>query len=164
MSILGGIVQLALSLIAQLVAAESVLANGLAQGVGLTIGNALTYPYLTAVQTILYFDQRVRKEGFDLQLMAESLGVEPDPSQAVAAPYVAPPQYTPEQMAAAPYWPPPPGWQPPPPGWQPRRRGSHRSSGPRRPAGPARRRRRRRGTRRRSRHRVTTVPRASRRG
>ncbi len=119
-SILGGIVQLALALIAQLFAPESVLANGLAQGVGLTIGNALTYPYLTAIQTILYFDQRVRKEGFDLQLMAESLGVEPDPSQAVAAPYVAPVlQYTPEQMAAAPYWPPPPGWQPPPPGWQP---------------------------------------------
>ncbi len=119
-TILGGIAQVILSLIAQLVAPESVLANGLAQGVGLTIGNAITYPYLTAVVTILYFDQRVRKEGFDLQLMAETLGVEPDPSQAVAAPYVAAaPQYTPEQMAAAPYWPPPPGWQPPPPGWQP---------------------------------------------
>ena len=65
--------------------------------------------------TILYFDQRVRKEGFDLQLLAEGLGVERDPDAPLPAPFEPGPVYTPEQRAAAPYWPPPPGWVPPPP-------------------------------------------------
>ena len=69
-SVISGIVQFPLLIVAELVAGESALANGLAQGVGTTIGFAITYPYLTAILTILYFDQRVRKEGFDLQLMA----------------------------------------------------------------------------------------------
>ena len=78
------------------------------------LSGAITYPYLAAVLTILYFDQRVRKEGFDLQLLAEGFGVERDPDAPLPAPLIGDELYTPEQRAAAPYWPPPPGWMPPP--------------------------------------------------
>ena len=98
---------------AELPAPENAWANGLAQGLGYTISFAISTPYLVTVLTILYFDQRVRKEGFDLQLMAEGLGVARDPNAPIPEPLRAP-VYTPEQRAAAPYWPPPPGWQPPP--------------------------------------------------
>ena len=47
-----------------------------------------------AVLTILYFDQRVRKEGFDLQLTVQGLGVEPDPSHSAPAPFVEPERFT----------------------------------------------------------------------
>ena len=80
-SVISGIIQFPLLIIAEVAARENALANGLAQGVGSTIGFAITYPYVIAIVTILYFDQRVRKEGLDLLLMAEGLGVDPDPSR-----------------------------------------------------------------------------------
>ena len=70
--------------------------------VGSTLSSAITYPYLAAVLTILYFDQRVRKEGFDLQLLAEGLGGERDPDAPLPAPLIGDDLYTPEQRAAAP--------------------------------------------------------------
>ena len=73
------------------------------------------HPYLAAVLTILYFDQRVRKEGFDLQLQAEGFGIARDPDAPMPEPLIGDELYTPEQRASAPYWPPPPGWTPPPP-------------------------------------------------
>ena len=91
----------------------------------------VTYPYLAAVLTILYFDQRVRKEGFDLQLLAEGLGIARDPDAPLPAPLIGDELYTPEQRAAAPYWPPPPGWVPPPPEPEPRS-GRPRAAGRRR--------------------------------
>jgi hypothetical protein len=88
----------------------------------------LTTPFQAAIVTVLYFDLRVRKEGFDLQLLADRLaGGSPLPRQEGAAPYAAPAGThdwgTPHP--AAPYWPPPPGWTPldaappAPTGWQP---------------------------------------------
>ena len=44
----------------------------------------LIAPILTVPLTLIYYDQRVRKEAFDLQLMMESLGE--NPNQAAAAP------------------------------------------------------------------------------
>jgi len=38
----------------------------------------LTRPFLAAVTTILYYDLRVRHEGYDMQLLAEQLGHHPD--------------------------------------------------------------------------------------
>jgi hypothetical protein len=38
------------------------------------VGSALTTPVLSAVTAVLYFDLRVRKEGFDLAVLAERLG------------------------------------------------------------------------------------------
>jgi len=37
------------------------------------------YPLLTVVSTMLYYDLRIRKEGFDLEIMARELGTEPAP-------------------------------------------------------------------------------------
>ena len=73
----------------------------------------LTTPYSAAVVTLLYFDLRVRKEGLDLQLIAEGADVRRDPDAPLPAPLVAD-EYTPEERAQAPYWPPPPGWKPAP--------------------------------------------------
>jgi hypothetical protein len=34
----------------------------------------LVYPFLAVVSTLLYYDLRVRKEGFDLEVMSRELG------------------------------------------------------------------------------------------
>ena len=60
--------------------------------------NVVTVPVLAAVLSVLYFDQRVRKEGFDAQRLAAGLADEPAPT---AAPTAPPPGYS--------------GWQPPTP-------------------------------------------------
>jgi hypothetical protein len=113
-SIVAGIVQLIPSGIANAVASDSVVADAIAAVIGGTVSAMISTPYIAAILTLLYFDQRVRKEGFDLQLLADGLGAERDPDAPVPAPLVGP-DYTPEQRAAAPYWPPPPGWVPPDP-------------------------------------------------
>jgi hypothetical protein len=141
-SIIGAIIQAILIGIAG-ASGSSVVPAAIATVIGSTISNAITTPYLAAVLTILYFDMRVRKEGFDLQLMAEDLGQPHDPDAPLPAPLVGE-DLTPEQKAAAPYWPPPPGWTPPPvhpepahASWQPPSAGGTlwgSSSGP--PAAP----------------------------
>ena len=113
-TIIGSIVQYGLLAIAAVVANDNTVVDAIATVVGSTLSSAISYPYLAAVLTILYFDQRVRKEGFDLQLLADGLGAERDPDAPLPAPLIGDEKYTPEQRAAAPYWPPPPGWVPPP--------------------------------------------------
>jgi hypothetical protein len=57
---------------------------------------------------VLYYDLRVRKEGYDLELLAEQLGIPPSAMPAAAA--------GPEavgNVGGPPFWPPPPGWKPP---------------------------------------------------
>jgi hypothetical protein len=76
-----------------------------------TAGRVLTTPFTAAVTTLIYFDLRVRKEGFDLQLLAERMGVEL-PEGAVP-PSLSPP--APGDGSEPPFWPPPPGWTPGPP-------------------------------------------------
>jgi len=107
------------------------------------VAAVLTTPFTVAFIAVMYFDLRVRKEGFDLQLLAERIGVAPDPSRRGLAPSAppAPAGYPSAAGSPAPYWPPPPGGQPPgvpqppaaspgapptsppywppPPGWQP---------------------------------------------
>ena len=112
-SIIGGIIQIGLVEIAKQTT-DSTAVLAVAQVIGSTVSSAVTYPYLAAVLTILYFDQRVRKEGFDLQLQAQGFGIERDPDAPLPAPLIGDELYTPEQRATAPYWPPPPGWTPPP--------------------------------------------------
>ena len=80
--------------------------------IGGTLASMVTTPFQAAFVTVLYFDLRVRKEGFDLQLLAERIGLSPPPEGVFRpAPAALPPQRTPggEQP---PYWPPPPGWKP----------------------------------------------------
>jgi hypothetical protein len=74
-----------------------------------TIARVLTTPFTAAFLTVLYFDLRVRKEAFDLQLLAARIGVEPP---AGWTPPGAGPATTPSEP---PFWPPPPGWAPPEP-------------------------------------------------
>jgi hypothetical protein len=73
-------------------------------GITGAIGSVLTTPFVAAVVTVLYFDLRVRKEGFDLQLMAWRMGI-PSPEGG----------FRPTPMP----WSPQSGWQwgPPPGQW-----------------------------------------------
>ena len=76
------------------------------------VSAVLTRPFLAAVTTILYYDLRVRHEGYDVALLAEQLGIEP-----AALPAAAVSGAGPESVGAPggpPFWPPPPGWSPPP--------------------------------------------------
>jgi hypothetical protein len=112
-AILGAIVQYAVLIVPSLLTDGNTLATALGAVVGGTLGAAITTPYTAAVVTLVYFDLRVRKEGLDLQLIAEGAGVERDPDAPLPAPLTEE-QYTPEERAQAPFWPPPPGWRPAP--------------------------------------------------
>ncbi|MDP1847700.1 MAG: glycerophosphoryl diester phosphodiesterase membrane domain-containing protein [Solirubrobacteraceae bacterium] len=100
----------------------------LLSGIAGVIGLAITTPFQAALITVVYFDLRVRKEGFDLELLAQEIGAGAPGSATGTAPAaaVAPPAALPASAdidrTGAPFWPPPPGWQPPPPpppGWPP---------------------------------------------
>jgi hypothetical protein len=112
-TVVGAVIQGILLEIARTASNNNLVADSVAQVIGSTVSATITYPYAAAVLTILYFDQRVRKEGFDLQLLAEGLGTAIDPDAPLPAPLVGP-DYAPEERAGAPYWPPPPGWKPSP--------------------------------------------------
>jgi hypothetical protein len=89
------------------------------------ISDVVTTPFVAAVFVLVYFDLRVRKEGFDLQLMAQAMG-QPEglPSGSPygpppgpygpppAGPYGGQPQGPPG--GPSPQWPPPPSDWPPP--------------------------------------------------
>jgi len=82
--------------------------------VGSTVGAALTTPFSAAFVAVLYFDLRVRKEGFDLQIFAERIGLASRPEGGFRPPPPEPlPGSVPEPGGEQPpYWPPPPGWKP----------------------------------------------------
>lgn len=85
------------------------LASAVADAVGQTVSSALTTPLSAAVLAVLYFDLRVRKEGFDLELLARRMGVDPSTVPGIDfAPRPAPPVNDDQP----PFWPPPPGWKP----------------------------------------------------
>ena len=98
------------------------VALALADAIGQTASSALTTPLSAAVVTVLYFDLRVRKEGFDLELLSRRMGVDP---ATVANPAFLPPSIPPAPTPpASPGWPPPPPPPSPgpadrPPGWPP---------------------------------------------
>jgi hypothetical protein len=75
------------------------------------ISAILTRPFAAGVRTILYYDLRVRHEGYDVELLAEQLGIEraalPAGLQSGAGPESV------GQPGGPPFWPPPPGWRPP---------------------------------------------------
>lgn len=82
------------------------------------LGLAIGTPFQAALLTVIYFDLRVRKEGFDLELLASGI----DGTVPVIGDGMAPsplPYYADVDRTGAPYWPPPPGWTPPPPGTLP---------------------------------------------
>ncbi len=100
-------------------------------GVINVVATTLTTPFQAAVAALIYFDLRIRKEGFDLEVMAQRLGSAPQPGQSLVpdAPQPWPPPgaqggyppagtYPPPPPGAYPPAPPPPGAYPPavPPG------------------------------------------------
>ena len=108
-SIVQGVIQ---GLLAGVVAAgvDDDLALAVAQAVAGIASSAIVTPFTAAVTIVVYFDLRVRKEGFDLELLARGVGVEP-PADLPGPPGAEPlPQG--DDGEAPPYWPPPPGWRP----------------------------------------------------
>jgi hypothetical protein len=69
---------------------ESVTAVVLNNVVNL-LAQVVTTPFIAAATIVLYFDLRIRKEAFDLQLLAQSIGGQADTSSGTAMPWVAPP-------------------------------------------------------------------------
>jgi len=82
--------------------------------------------FFAAVQVVITIDLRVRKEGFDIQLLASQMGVSPTSS---ALSFLPPPPDPGWGFGGYPGWSGPPG--PPPPGW-----GGGYSGGYRPPPGP----------------------------
>jgi len=111
-AILSGIVQAVfLGVLAGVVSVSgNEVAAALADAIGQTLSSALTTPLSAAVITVLYFDLRVRKEGFDLELLARRLGVAPGTGAGLEFLPAAPPSESSDDQP--PFWPPPPGWQP----------------------------------------------------
>jgi len=64
---------------------QSVLLGTLCFIVGQFIVGTFVAPIFTVALVLIYYDQRVRKEAFDLQLMMESLGVTAPQAQVTAA-------------------------------------------------------------------------------
>ena len=85
----------------------NVLLNVSAQVIVGLIATILTTPLVAAFTSVLYFDHRVRREGFDLELLARRIGTAPagaaPPPGATQPPPPAPPPGSPES------WPPPQG-------------------------------------------------------
>ena len=77
-----------------------------------TAGQLVSTPLIAAFVTVLYFDLRVRKEAFDLQLLAENIGVAPPPGWAPPADVRPPLPGGTIGVDQPPFWPPPPGWTP----------------------------------------------------
>ena len=114
-SILGGILQAAIGgvLGGLAIAADSEIVDVVTSTLSAVIAGALTTPFIAAVTIVLYVDLRVRKEGFDLALLAGRLG-DAESGEVFVPP---PPPYLPKPLpprtgTQPPYWPPPPGWKP----------------------------------------------------
>ena len=94
------------------------VALAIADALGQTASGVLITPLSAAVLTVLYFDLRVRKEGFDLELLSRRMGVDPatvaNPAflpPAMPPPPPPPPSPGPQDRPSD--WSPPPDWRPP---------------------------------------------------
>src|SRR5579863_819565 len=78
-----------------------------------SVTGVLLQPFSAAVVTVLYYDLRIRHEGYDLELLADQLGLSASelPEQAGGGfdGWARPEGVA--QPGDPPYWPPPPGWQ-----------------------------------------------------
>ena len=97
-SFLGGIIQGILLVVPSLLAEGNDAVAAFSSVVANTLGGVLTTPFTAAIVALIYFDQRVRKEGFDLQLLAEGMGTERDPNAPLPEPLIGP-AVTDEQRA-----------------------------------------------------------------
>jgi hypothetical protein len=86
---------------------DSLLAVAVLTGLASIVGYAISTPLQAAIVAIVFFDQRVRKEGLDLELLAQSLGTQAPPASADSG-------RSPPGPQAPPGWAPPGDTQPPP--------------------------------------------------
>jgi hypothetical protein len=113
-SVVSGALQALLAAVASLPSQPSlVLAVALVTVSG-AISTIVAQPFHAAVSTILYYDLRVRHEGFDLHVLAEQLGL-PAVAGSGDSPAAQSLPVGPESVGrpdGPPFWPPPPGWRP----------------------------------------------------
>ena len=115
-TILAGVVSAAIGALAGLAGGTtdaSSVAGFLVNSVSGTLGSMISTPFTAAFVSVLYFDLRVRKEAFDLQLLAERIGLTAPPEGGYRPAPGPAPLPRPTGGAAPPFWPPPPGWTPP---------------------------------------------------
>ena len=72
------VAQFAVGMVVQLVVSFMMRSPVIASLIGNVIG-ALLYPFLSTALMVLYFDQRIRKEGYDLDVMSSGLPSDPVP-------------------------------------------------------------------------------------
>ena len=72
------VAQIAIGLTVQMVISVALRSPVVAGMVGNVIG-ALLYPFLSIALMVLYFDQRIRKEGYDLDVLSDGLPTSPAP-------------------------------------------------------------------------------------
>ena len=117
-AILVGIVEGALvgltAIVTTLDTADPTLGSFIFSTTATVLASVISTPLSAAFITVLYFDLRVRKEAFDLQLLAEQIGVEPGEGASPAVRFAgqAPRREDLDADDQPPYWPPPPGWKP----------------------------------------------------
>jgi hypothetical protein len=104
--ILSSVVSSAISALSQVGGGDEPVVIFFVAAVAGTAGALISTPFSAAYHTVLYFDLRVRKEAFDLRLLASRLGIEPPEG------WQPPPEPGPPAGAQPPFWPPPPGWTP----------------------------------------------------
>jgi hypothetical protein len=108
-SVIGGIVGGLAQAFSLTSAGDQSIAEIVVLTVSGTVAAMVTTPFKAAYTTVLYFDLRVRKEAFDLQLLARQLGID---VREGAIGLLPPPAGPPTEGEQPPYWPPPPGWKP----------------------------------------------------
>ena len=116
-AILVGIVQGALAALAGAASFSNgpdTFASYTAETIASVVGSLIATPLTAAFITVLYFDLRVRKEAFDLQLLAQQIGVDPAPGESLAPFRNEDLQPRADVLGddQPPFWPPPPGWKP----------------------------------------------------
>ena len=127
-SVISGILVALLGALAGVSHQSSVVLAVLSVVLASAISAVLTEPFRAAAVTVLYYDLRVRREGYDLEVLADELGL-PAGSLPPGAPdggglgglptgdggpsgtYPVGPESV-GQPGGPPFWPPPPGWTP----------------------------------------------------
>jgi hypothetical protein len=128
-SLVAGALGAALVAIAGVSQESSVLLSVATVSLAGAISGILTEPFRASAVTVLYYDLRVRREGYDLHVLADQLGLPPSALPAFSSegdaglagapvgegtpsgPYPVGPESVGEP-GGPPFWPPPPGWTP----------------------------------------------------
>jgi hypothetical protein len=108
-SLIGGAIQGVLVGVFVAGSDRSVVLRVIIVSLAAAISAILTRPFGATIRTVLYYDLRVRHEGYDVELLAEQLGIEPAALPADSF-FDGGPESV-GQPGGPPFWPPPPGWR-----------------------------------------------------